>query len=71
MTTITHTAAAGRPQFSRLSTLFGNLRTRFQKYRMYRQTFSALAGLSDRELTDLGLTRSMIGRVSREAVYDL
>ncbi len=37
--------------------------------RMYRKTINELSSLSDRELNDLGLCRSMIQDVARNAVY--
>jgi len=43
-----------------------NLRQR----RMYNQTIRELNSLSDRELNDLGLCRSMITDVARSAVYN-
>lgn len=46
------------------------LQTRFQQYRMYRNTLNELSGLSDRDLADLGLCRSMLRRVSYQAVYE-
>ena len=36
---------------------------------MFRKTVSELNALSDRELHDLGLNRSMISDVARNAVY--
>jgi uncharacterized protein YjiS (DUF1127 family) len=36
---------------------------------MFRKTVNELASLSDRELNDLGLCRSMITDVARSAVY--
>lgn len=38
------------------------------KYRNYRQTVSELRSLDDRELADLGIGRSDITRLAREAV---
>lgn len=48
---------------------FAALWTKFQQYRLYRQTVSELRGLSGRELADLGLHRSAIKSVARESVY--
>jgi len=42
-------------------------RTRHARRRVYRTTYGELAGLRDRELADLGLTRGDIKRVAREA----
>lgn len=38
---------------------------RFQAWRSYRKTVIALAALSDRELADIGVTRSEIKYVAR------
>ncbi|MGR3712302.1 MAG: DUF1127 domain-containing protein [Shimia sp.] len=50
-----------------LSVLFSNLAERARQYRTYRQTVNELNELSDRELADLGLHRSMIRRLAIEA----
>ncbi len=36
---------------------------------VYRKTFNELAGLSDRDLGDLGLHRSNIRRIAKETAY--
>jgi uncharacterized protein YjiS (DUF1127 family) len=38
--------------------------------KVYRATFIELVGLSDRELSDLGISRSGIRRLAMEAAYD-
>lgn len=43
------------------------LRQHQARYRIYRKTRSELMNLSDRDLTDLGLNRSMIRRLALEA----
>lgn len=43
------------------------LYNRFRRWRRYRETVRELQGLSSRELTDLGIHRSEIGRLAREA----
>ncbi len=48
---------------------FADLRARFAKYRVFRQTYAELASLSDRELSDLGISRSMIRGLAHEAAY--
>ncbi|MGR3435986.1 MAG: DUF1127 domain-containing protein [Shimia sp.] len=47
----------------------GGLAARYAKYRLYRQTVTALGELSNRELADLGLTRGEIRSVARETAY--
>ncbi|MCB2129581.1 MAG: DUF1127 domain-containing protein [Rhodobacteraceae bacterium] len=53
----------------RVSALFTALRERRERFKMYRRTVSELAVLSDRELLDLGLHRSMIETIALEAAY--
>lgn len=38
--------------------------------RVYRQTVKELNGLTDRELKDIGITRSMIHSIAMETHYD-
>lgn len=42
---------------------------RLARYRMFRRTRRELDGLSSRELADLGISRSMITEIAREAAY--
>jgi uncharacterized protein YjiS (DUF1127 family) len=46
------------------------LQSRVQQYRAYRNTLNELMCLSDRELSDLGLHRSMLRRVAYQAAYE-
>lgn len=46
------------------------LKKNHQRRRMYNKTYRELNGLSNRELNDLGLCRSMIREVARSAVYN-
>lgn len=55
----------------RIAAVLKSARVRFANYRTYRKTISELSELSGRELEDLGLSRSMIKRVSLEAAYGL
>ena len=50
-----------------LTALFNELVARFQRRRLFRICFNELNALSDRELADMGLNRSMIRRVALEA----
>ncbi len=52
-----------------LARKLGNIGESWRKWRLFRRTKAELAGLSDRELADLGLNRSMITSVAHEAVY--
>lgn len=53
----------------RFAALRNDLRTRREQRRIYRNTLNELAALSDRELDDLGLHRSMIRGVAYHAAY--
>jgi len=44
-----------------------NLRTHFHRWMQYRENIRELSGCTDRELSDLGLSRADIHRVAREA----
>lgn len=48
--------------------MFTTLIKRYDRWRRYNQTLAELNGLSNRELADLGISRSDIDRVAREAV---
>lgn len=57
--------------FENLATAFRNMIERYKQYRLYAKTVSELQALSGRELSDLGLSRSMIESVSYSAVYEI
>jgi uncharacterized protein YjiS (DUF1127 family) len=54
---------------ARISTFFEGLRESHNRYRVYRQTVRELSVLSDRELNDLGIHRSMLDSIAIEAAY--
>lgn len=45
------------------------MRKSYADHRMYRRTLDELQGLSDRELTDLNLSRFSLRQVAYESVY--
>ena len=49
--------------------LRANLTARFAQYRTYRSTLAELGMLTDCELADLGIHRSSIGEIAREAAF--
>ena len=53
--------------FARIGGAFEALATRYKQHRLYRETLDGLSALSNRELADLGLSRSMIRRLAIEA----
>ena len=62
------TALAQGPLWTRIAELRAGIAERAAKYHLYRQTVNELGSLSDRDLSDLGLHRSMIASVARQAV---
>ncbi|WP_083545497.1 DUF1127 domain-containing protein [Sulfitobacter alexandrii] len=57
----------------RLGTSFDHLRAAFglarKRRAIFRRTFDELAGLTDRELADIGIPRSHIRRTARDTAY--
>ena len=47
--------------------MFDFVKTRYTRWQRYSQTKSELEGLSNRELADLGISRTDIHRLAREA----
>lgn len=52
-----------------VAAMIEGLRARFAQYRVYRATLNELRELSNRELADLGLSRSMLKGIALEAAY--
>lgn len=50
--------------------LIDELKLKIARYRLYRETLNELSALSNRELADLGLNRSMIKRLAYQAAYE-
>jgi len=48
--------------------MFNTLKTRYSRWQRFKRTVSELEGLSNRDLADLGIARSDIRRLAREAV---
>ncbi len=55
---------------ARLFALVEGLKANAARRRVFKQTYSELASLSNRELSDLGLNRSMIRRIAWQAAYE-
>lgn len=53
----------------RITALRDSVTAYLRQRRVYRNTLSELRALSDRELNDLGLNRSMLARLAYEAAY--
>lgn len=60
---------AASPLRGRIATMIETLRGRWEQYRLFRQTLTELQSLSNRELADLGLNRSMLHSIAVEAAY--
>lgn len=69
MAYVNTTRAAGFGLRARIGAWLDTLAERNAKYRLYRRTLAELDYLSNRELADLGLHRSMIRSVAYEAAY--
>ena len=61
------TTATELPFLARTRAAITGLAGRYKQHRLYRETFEGLNALSNRELTDLGLNRSELRYVAREA----
>ena len=53
------------------ASFFEKLVADYKQYRLFRRTVAELRGLTNRELSDLGLSRSGIIATAREAVYGI
>jgi len=70
MAYMTNTRGAVRSDFlGRISAFVTTAKTRMEQHRTFRRTVSELTALSDRELADLGINRSMIRSIATEAAY--
>lgn len=68
MTFLTNTDHAAHSGFAaRIAAFFHARALRWVQYGVYVRTLSELSSLTDRELTDLGLSRGMLPSVAREA----
>lgn len=57
-------------ELSGLTALIEDLKIRFKRHRLYRQTLNELSALSDRDLADLGLARGAIRNVAMQAARE-
>jgi len=49
--------------------IFGDVAERIARYRTFRTTLNELQTLSDRDLTDLGISRSNVRSIAYDAAY--
>jgi uncharacterized protein YjiS (DUF1127 family) len=66
---MTSTRAAQVSFYDRFADLAVGLKDAIARRRVYNQTVFELSHLSDRDLSDLGLSRGNIADVAREAAY--
>ncbi|MBK0327335.1 DUF1127 domain-containing protein [Rhodobacteraceae bacterium F11138] len=66
MTHIALTPSHGAPLMMRV---FYDAKERFARYRLFRATVNELSKLSNRQLADIGLTRSMISSQAHQSAY--
>lgn len=67
--TLTQTAHSERAAGTGIMGLFVRLQEARARRAVYRQTVAELSNLSNRELEDLGIHRSMIARIAAEAAW--
>lgn len=69
MAYINNTHSAHISLTDRVTATLKSMRAAMHRRKVYKQTVNELSALSNRELTDLGLSRSMISRVALESTY--
>ncbi|PJI91315.1 uncharacterized protein YjiS (DUF1127 family) [Yoonia maricola] len=69
MTVQTETFLAGNSLSTRFAAFRAQLADNAAKRKTYRKTLSELETLSNRDLADLGISRSMIKGIAYEAAY--
>lgn len=68
--TYINSARSGQPTITdRFANVLAGMKAAYQRRRTYDQTLRELSALSDRDLSDLGMHRSMISEVARKAAY--
>ena len=65
----TNTRAVNGGIAERLNAVVKSLKDGMNRRRVYNQTLRELYALTDRELADLGIHRSNIAQIAREAAY--
>lgn len=68
MAYLNQTSAQTSSFTARVAAVFERFAARQRQNRLYRETYNGLNALTDRELSDLGLHRSELARVARDAV---
>jgi uncharacterized protein YjiS (DUF1127 family) len=69
MAYVNSTRASSASYRDRALSSIAAIRAAIERRRLYSRTFHELASLSERELADLGMHRTMIAEIAREAAY--
>lgn len=69
MATITNTRSLGAGFGTWVRDFRRDLRTEFERRRVFNETYEQLNQLSDRDLEDIGVSRLQIGDIARDAAY--
>lgn len=69
MATLASNTSARSGLFGRFADTMIRAKAAYTRYRIFRVTLKEMQELSDRELADLGLGRSMLRRAAYEAAY--
>lgn len=69
MAYVNSSRAASLGLSDRISALVASVKLSLQRRATFQQTLNELNALSDRDLADLGLNRSSIRMIAREAAY--
>jgi len=67
MAYVNTTRIAGFNLTERFAALRADIAARVAHNRAYRTTFNELSSMTDRELADIGVSRSMINEIARQA----
>lgn len=69
MAYVNSTRAVQTSASDRISGFFASISAMLARRRIYDRTIRELSQLTDRELSDLGIARSLIGEIARESAY--
>lgn len=69
MAYVNSTRASSVSYRDRIASSIALIRASVERRRLFSRTRHELASLSERELSDLGISRAMIGEIAHEAAY--
>lgn len=70
MASYSHSSSAAQGAFFQMPAFVDAVLEHISRRRLYRRTLNELGSLSNRQLADLGLNRSMLRRVAWQAAYE-